>query len=344
MALVGALLVGVGAAAPAAASTQSVVIASGLSAPTGLAVGVDGSVFVTQYFPGAVLEVSTGNAQTALKSRMPVTGIDVAEDGTVTFTTSVGTSALHRLVPGGRPEQLADLGRFESRENPDRASSYGLRDLDPECAADVPASTTLPGGGEPYEGGVHSRPSAVATLPDGSWVVADERGNSLLRVEDDGRLSTIAVLPPVRTTVTPAVAAARGLPGCTIGADLDLEPAPTDVEVGPDGNLYVSSAPDGAGLSSPIGAVFRVDPDTGDVEKIAAGLRGPSDLAVDPEGTVYVAELFGDQISIADGDTPITFRLATRPSALEYADGALHAAVGFSFGPPTGQVLAIFLR
>lgn len=335
-------------AVPAVGATGSVVLASGLSAPSGLAVGDDGSVYVSRLLPGALLEVSTGSAVTVATSSSVVTGVDSRGSQTVILTRSraEGSGRLSEIRPDGRATLIADLGAHEAADNPDQLNIYGFQDLDDECADSVPSTSALPGGGRPYTGDVDSNVSAVAILPDGSRVVADERGNHIARVDRRGETSTVAVLPPVAVEVTPTIAAARGLPGCTVGETLHLEPSPTDVELGPDGLLYVSSMPaaPGSGSTVPDGSVFAVDPETGGVERVASGFRGAKDLAVAPDGTIYVAELFGGQISVANEGSPITFRLASRPSAIEYADDALYAAVGFSFGPPTGQVVTIFLR
>ena len=333
-----------GVASGAAASTGDVVIASGLASPSGLAVGSDGSVYVSQLLPGALLEVSAGTGTVVGQSPDPVTAVDVSGRGVVVFTTSGAgaTGSLERLLPDGRTLRLADLGQFEAERNPDAVNSYGFQDLDPDCGAGIESSVAFPGGGAPYSGGVASTAAAVAVLPDGSRVVADRGGNDLLLIERGSAASTLAVLPPVPVVVTPAIAASHGLPGCAIGATYHLEPRPTDVETGPDGRLYVSSMP--TGLSLGRGSIVVVDPETGAIEELADGFRGAIDLAVGDDGTVYVAEQFGGQISIANGDSPITFRMVERPSAVEFVGDALHAAVGFSFGPPTGEVVTFFLR
>lgn len=336
------------AAGPASASTGAVVLASGLSAVSGLAVDQDGSVYASQLLPGSLLEVSTGTAIPVAKSATPVTGVDVVGRGAVVYTHGSGREAgtVEAVLADGRTRTIADTTAYEARRNPDAMSSYGFQDLAPECAADVPSTGALPGGGLPYDGKVASTTAAIAVLADGTRVVADNAGNDLVRITRTGAMSTIAVLPAVAVKVTAVLAASLGLPGCAIGATYTFEPAPTDVEIGPDGLLYVSTMPGGpgGGALAARGSVFSVDPETGEVEEVASGFRGAIDLAVAPDGTIYVAELFGGQISIANGDSPITFRLVSRPSAVEFAGGALYAAVGFSFVPGTGQVVSIFLR
>ncbi len=283
-----------------------------------------------------------------MTSARAVTGVALDEDGGIVATrvSAAGGSGLVAVRPDGRTSLVADLAAYEAAANPDQVNTYGFAELDGECAAAVPATNALPGGGRPYRGDLDSRAAAVAALPDGSFVVADERGNSVLRVTRGGQVSTVAVLPAVTIGVTPDVAAARGLPGCTIGSQLALEPGPTDVELGPDGLLYVTSMPaaPGSGSGLPDGSVFTVDPGSGAVERVGSGFRGAKDLAVAPDGTVYVAELFGGQISVVRSGSPATFRLVPRPSAVEYDGDTLYAAVGFSFGPPDASVVAYFLR
>ncbi len=333
------------AAGPAGASSGAVVIASGLTAVSGLAVDRDGSVYATQLVPGSLLEVSTGTAVPIVKSATPVTGVAVDDRGAVVYThgSGAGAGTVEAVLADGGTRTLADTMLYESIRNPDAVNSYGFQDLAAECAADIRPTGALPGGGLPYTGRVTSKAAAIAVLADGTRVVADNAGDALVRVTRTGAMSTIAVLPPVAVKVTAALAASQGLPGCAIGSTYAFEPAPTDVEVGPDGLLYVTTMPGGGALAA-LGSVFAVDPETGDVEEVASGFRGAIDLAVAPDGTIYVAESLGGQISIANADSPITFRLVSRPSAVEFADGALYVAAGFSFVPGTGEVVSIFLR
>lgn len=97
--------------------------------------------------------------------------------------------------------------------------------------------------------------------------------NAILKVDaGSGDVSTVAVLPP-RPAVVPAgtripIDMAGGtveVPACVVGHDYAFEPVPTDVEIGPDGWLYVSSTPGGPEDPSlgARGAIFRINPWTG---------------------------------------------------------------------------------
>ena len=58
-------------------------------------------------------------------------------------------------------------------------------------------------------------------------------------------VSTVAALKPVKVKVTASRGRGHGLPSCTVGKKFAFEAVPTDVEVGPDGQLYVTSLPGG---------------------------------------------------------------------------------------------------
>jgi sugar lactone lactonase YvrE len=116
---------------------------------------------------------------------------------------------------------------------------------------------------------------------------------------------------------------------CTVGKTYNFEPVPTDVELGPDGLLYVSSLPGGpedASLGAR-GAVFSIDLATGAVTKVAGGFLGATNLAVAPDGTIYVAEMFGNRISTVSAGTPKPFADVPSPAAVEWANGKLYATI-----------------
>jgi sugar lactone lactonase YvrE len=70
-------------------------------------------------------------------------------------------------------------------------------------------------------------------------------------------------------------------------------------------------------------AVYRVNPVNGTVTLIASGFAGATDLAISPAGTIYVAELFGDRISLVNNGAPEPLVALRTPAAIEWAAGAL---------------------
>mgnify|MGYP000523655243 CR=1 FL=1 len=88
-----------------------------------------------------------------------------------------------------------------------------------------------------------------------------------------------------------------------------------------------------------IEGVFTVDPDTGATTQIGDGFAGATDLAVDKAGNVYVAELFGGQVSMLSGGAPVPVVALSEPVAIESHKGKLYVASGVFAGP--GQVVTI---
>ena len=120
-----------------------------------------------------------------------------------------------------------------------------------------------------------------------------------------------------------------------IGKTYRFEPVPTDVEVGPDGLLYVSTLPGGPEDPSlgARGAVYKVNPSTGKVWKLAGGLLGATNLAVGPDGTVYAAELFSGRVSVVTKGTVTPF--VEIPNALSVEADA-RTGSGSARSPPLG--------
>ena len=328
-------------AAPASAADISDPLVTGLIGPLGLAVGDDGTVYVTQSFAGLVTAVDTrGNETTHDVGGFP-TGVAAEGRGTFTYVRSgEPPQGAFRMLPNGRTKPLGDTSFVELTQNPDAHVTYGFQGVDDACLAQVPPE--IPGS-EP--GDVNPNAYAVAIMPDGSRVVADAGGNTLLHLAPSASQATVlSLLPPVPVEITDAIAGALGLPACVVGHDYWFHPVPTDVELGPDGMLYVSSlagGPEDAGFQALLGGtggVFRVDPSTGDATRIASGLLGAVDLAVAPNGDVYVAELYADRISMIVSGHGHPAVDVPQPSAVEWADGMLYAAID-AFG--NGRVVTI---
>jgi hypothetical protein len=292
----------------------------------------------------------------------PSTGGDLAGVGVdqrhhaLAYTSSTGdhsTTTLTILKSGAKPV-VADLSGFEKTHNPDGKITYGItQPLTPAVKACVLPS--LVAGGVPgaaqghvsYTGQVDSHPYAVASLGDGSWAVADAGGNDIVRVNRWGQVSLIAVLPAQPQKITQAIVKENGLPSCALGLTYRSEAVPTDVEVGPGGALYVTTLP--GGISGTPGSVYRVSRWGGYPQKIATGFQGATNLAIDPWGGIYVAELDGGTISKVVGGKPVTVLTLPGVVADEWANGHLYASTapaaasegGGSTPPPPGTIVEL---
>ena len=238
---------------------------------------------------------------------------------------------------------LGDTYAYEKQANPDGKFKYGLLKTPKSCLAQVPKELGPP----QYSGHKETHSYAVATNASGTAFVADAGANAILALSPTGVFSTVAALKPVKLRVTAEAAEANGLPKCTIGKKYAVEAVPTDVEYGPDGQLYVTSLPGGPedpsfGLN---GRLLKIDPTTGHVSTITGGLLSPTGVAVTSTGDIYVAQLFRGVISKikAGGHKARTYLKVPFPAAVEATPTGLLATINaLPMGPkPKGQVVTI---
>ncbi|WP_201467109.1 ScyD/ScyE family protein [Janibacter melonis] len=309
-------------------------------------------VYATDGFLGTLTRYSRSGTKTVL-ARVEggeIAGVDVAKGGRTwayASTSSDGRSLL-TIQSRGRADVVADLGAYEQTVNPDQGVTYGIIAGGNPCAEEVFGGLT--GGQATYTGIVESHPYAVAALPDGSWAVADAAGNSVLRVDRRGRISTLALAPRRPLLITQEIATSIGLPDCTVGVTYAFEGVPTDVEVGPRGRLYMSSLPGGPEDPSlgARGAVFTIGRH-GAVTKVASGFLGATNLAVQGD-TLYVAELFGGQVTAVHGRHRWAAYRMERPLAVEVSGRTMYlgqlADIDFETGTPRapGSIVKVSLR
>jgi hypothetical protein len=329
-------------AAPAHAAPDEVT--GGLVAPLSTAVAGNGTVYVSQNFAGILTKVSTGGKKTDIYTARPGTEVGAVSvsRGVVTFATTGSnpkrpSAKVHILDASGR-HLLANVQRYEKRRNPDGDRKYGIVGLSRTC------KQKLPRGIRPYKGIVESHP--YATYVKGSTTyLADAAANAILRIGKAGRIRTVAVLPYVKVDVTRKLARQFGLPQCAARGTMRFEPVPTDVEMGPDGMLYVSTLPGGPedGSLGALGAVHRIDPATGERTKVAGELMSPVGVAVAASGDLYVSQLFAGSIAkITSSGERSEFAKVDFPGDVEVKDNHLYATVTDltnQDGPPNGQVL-----
>lgn len=298
-------------------------VAEGLAGPLTVAAGHHGSAYVTQSFAGTLSAVTRrGTVSTVHQLRPPVSpdapnelvGVDVDGRSTFHLETDFGRGPSSHLVKttsrGHRSVVSRDFLAYEEAENPDARVRYGLRGLDDTCAAEVAVieeATGLPL--NRYRGVVESHAYQVDVHGRHAYV-ADAAANAILKVNLKTRkISTVAVLPATTITVTEelkagfdaqlgAPASGLALPQCVVGADYTVEPVPTDVRVGRDGQLYVSTLQGSAGEIVPLSKVYRIDPRSGRARTVATGLHGATGLDVTARGDIVVAEMFGGEVSV----------------------------------------------
>jgi hypothetical protein len=301
-------------AGPTRAPTP-IVRSNQLAAPFNLALD-RGDVFVADGGLNLVGQLrSNGSIRTIAADQPGASGITVSGDGRyLAFTTTVtdpatfenSASGLNIWGPRGS-RRAVDTLAYEKANNPDKINFYGVRNPS-QCVTDALSAVGFP---VAYNGALDSHAYSVTSWGR-NFVVADAGANDLLSIDRNGRIRTIAVLPPQPHTVTAAEAAGLGLPACVAGVTYNFEPVPTDVEVGRDGYLYVTTlpgGPEGPALGAR-GKLWKVNPYSGKAWVIASGFAGATNLAIGKHGEFYVAELFGGQISKVDRNRRVSSYLA----------------------------------
>lgn len=323
---------------------QVATVAKGLVGPLSVAHAPDGTTYWADTFAGVLSRRSPDGAVSVVyQSRKAPPEAVSADDGTLRFATGDGKNTAGKiwaLDDAGSPQLLADVYAHEKSANPDGHVTYGLLGASKACLRRLPEE--VPG---KYRGVKESHPYATA-VADGITYVADAGANAILAVAAEGSVSTVAVLKAVKVRLTRAAADANGLPRCVVGKKFAFEAVPTDVEVGPDGQLYVSSLPGGPedGSAGANGRVLRIDPATGATSTLVTGLVSPTGVAVTANGDVYVAQLFAGVISrVKSGSNKARpYLRVPLPAAVEATTTGLLATVNAMPGKrPKGKVVTI---
>ena len=118
---------------------------------------------------------------------------------------------------------------------------------------------------------------------------------------------------------------------------MDSRPSrPTSRSV-PTTRLYVTTLPGGPGGSVNPGSVYRISRWGGKPQKIATGFNGATNLAIDPWGGIYVAELGAGTISKVVHGKPVPVLSLAGVVADEWANGHLYASTAPAAVAPEGS-------
>ncbi len=331
-------------------------LADSLVGPLRVAAGSGKTTYVTQNFAGLLSSVDRNGVVTNLVERPTIEVGGVSTHGPNTyFTESVGGPGETRplvanvsVLRNGAVTVLADLAAYETKNNPDAKAKYGLLNTPQACLDQLPeeiAPFASPHGGE-----VYSHPYATAVDWSGKMLyVADAGANAIFGVNTStGAVSTVSVLGPIPTVVTAEKATEFGLPKCTVGQVYYSEPVPTDLEIGLDGQLYVTSLP-GVPEGVTSGSIFKIDPRTGNGATIVTGLQTPTGLALDWFGNIFVAELQANRISVVPAGTNKAelFTEAVLPADVDVDKKTLYATTNVLPAPdmpPNGMLVKIGLE
>jgi hypothetical protein len=241
----------------------------------GVATARDDGLLVADSGRG-IVKVDAAGKSSLLASLPGVTDVARANGRDLWAVTSgePGAQRLFRVGAAGTVTPVAKLRQFEERENPHPAE-------------------------------IDSNPYAVADIGRGHALVADAGGNDLLRVERNGKVNVVAVLPDevVSTENAKRLARCPNPPEdlafvCKLPASMPAEAVPTSVAVGPDGAYYVGEL---KGFPAPIGKskVWRIEPNARNAQcgksplcSVALeGLTSVIDLAFGRDGRLNVAQI-----------------------------------------------------
>jgi sugar lactone lactonase YvrE len=233
-----------------------------LEGPTGVTLGPDGSVYVSEFQGGRVRKIDPTGKMTT------VTG-----SGNVLLNGETGPALLSGIMG---PAALI----FDKKGNLYIAEQLGNRVRKINKKGEI---STFAGTGQtdPVRDGVQATQSAVngpnglAFDQNGNLFVSEFLGNRIRKITPDGIITTVGGTGKVKSTGDGGPATKAGIYG------------PTGITFDSRGNLYIAEI---------IGnRVRQISPD-GTISTLADKINGPSSLAFDREGNLLIAEHFGERL------------------------------------------------
>jgi hypothetical protein len=253
-------------------TTDATGAAARFNGPTGVAVDATGNVFVADQNNHTIRKIAPGGAVITLAGGAGLSGT----------TDATGTAARFN----GPASVAVDVNVFVADQN-----NHTIRKIAPGGAV-----TTIAGAaGKPgTDDGIgtaarFTNPSGVAVAASGTLFIADQRNAVIRKMTPDGAVTTVAGAPILAGSVDGTGAAARF--NRPIGVATDAA-----------GNTYVADSANAVirkitstGVTTTIAGTVGVEGGADGVGA-AAQFTGPSGIAVDSTGNLYVAEIENNTI------------------------------------------------
>ena len=294
--------------------------------PRGVALGPDGSLFVTDSGNHTIRRISPAGEVTTLAGQAGLPGTADGSGSAAQFRLPTGlvtdaagqiyvadstNQTIRRISPAGAVLTIGGMAgsagyqdgpqeqaRFRSPAgialSPDGriivadSGNHALRALSPAGLVSTIAGSPRQSGSTDGAGSaaLFNLPAALAQAPDGSLAVADE-GNHLLR-----RITTLAEVSPLTGAV--------GVPGLVNGTLAEARfNGPAGLCYGPDGSLYVGDTQNRlirlitpAGDVSVLAGTFAPLPGAAGIPAFEQRLYDARGIAVDQSGNIYVADAY----------------------------------------------------
>lgn len=228
-----------------------------------------------------------------IDSETDIQGVAAIGAGNAFVTTGGGDLAQHGelyRVSKGNSRMVADLAAFERQNDPD--AYEGLQWKNQLCEAV-----------DGFSAGPQNNPYNVVAQTGSTALVADAAGNTILSAKTNGSIDWKAIFtPPVDENGDWIV---RWTTESETGEAIScyVQPVPTSIALGPDGYMYVGeltgAVSEEDGLPIGLSRVWKIpadannvvcSEDSGPCEVLIDGLTSVIDLAIGPDGLLYVVE------------------------------------------------------
>ncbi len=316
------------------------VIASGLRSPRQLFYADDGTLYIAEAgtagdsavqadpettvaagMTGQITAVTADGEQSVVLPALPSVNRGADDTGFRGPQAIYVTDDSYWVGVGEGPGQLFGLSFYYAVYEIDR-ETWRIKNI-----IDTAAAATE--NGQPDPNAINSDPTDLMVSDDGTLYIIDAGCNCLWAWTEDAGLSAFHLW------------------------DVDDNPVPTGIDIGPEGDIYVSFL---SGFPFPVEGtrIERYSPD-GELVQTYAGLTLATDVLVADDGTIYAVEFaagLGDRgfipdsgrvvIVSEDGVTPVMEGLRTPYGLAQAPDGSMVVTVVTAFDASgSGMVIAV---